>query len=142
MNHRDTEGTEKRREELLGEEPRQLCCSSFPLKTSVLSSLCSLCLCGSNFGAEPKKGPAKVTYDEHVKPLFVNKCIACHNPDPSQDGTLGPAIKGSNAELVKARVMRGEYPAGYTPKRATHIMVKLPLEESDVAAVAAYLNAP
>jgi mono/diheme cytochrome c family protein len=78
----------------------------------------------------------------HGRALYMSHCIACHNPDPSQDGTLGPAIKGSNAELVKARVLRGEYPAGYTPKRATHIMVKLPLEEADVAAVAAYLNAP
>jgi mono/diheme cytochrome c family protein len=74
--------------------------------------------------------------------VYASNCIACHNPDPSRDGTLGPAIKGSRPELVKARVMRAEYPPGYTPKRTTRIMVALPLKESDVEAVAAYLNAP
>jgi mono/diheme cytochrome c family protein len=74
--------------------------------------------------------------------LFMSHCIACHNTDPSRDGSLGPAIKGSALELVQARVMRGEYPPGYTPKRTTHIMVKLPLTEEDVAKIHKFLNAP
>jgi mono/diheme cytochrome c family protein len=74
--------------------------------------------------------------------IFMSHCIACHNADPSRDGSLGPAIKGSSLELVQARVMRGEYPPGYTPKRASHIMVKLPLTEEDVAKVHKFLNAP
>ena len=41
-----------------------------------LSSLCSLCLCGSSlFGADAGK-QAKVTYDEHVLPLLRDKCVA------------------------------------------------------------------
>ena len=74
--------------------------------------------------------------------LYAVHCTACHNPDPTHDGSLGPAIKGSALELVQARVMRGEYPAGYTPKRSTHIMMKLPLGEKEVEALHAYLNAP
>ena len=74
--------------------------------------------------------------------LYMAHCIACHSVNPALDGSLGPAIKGSALDLVQARVMRGEYPAGYTPKRQTKIMVKLPLTEEDVAAVHAYLNAP
>ncbi len=74
--------------------------------------------------------------------IYLSNCIACHNVNPAMDGSLGPAIKGSALELVQARVLRGEYPPGYTPKRQTKIMVKLPLMEADVEAVHAYLNAP
>ena len=73
---------------------------------------------------------------------YLAHCIACHNVNPVLDGSLGPALKGSALELLQARVLRGEYPAGYSPKRQTHIMVKLPLTEEDVAALHAYLNAP
>lgn len=69
-------------------------------------------------------------------------CGACHSIDPSRDGTLGPAIKGSSLELLKARVIHGTYPPGYTPKRGTKIMQRLPLTEADVEAIHAFLNAP
>lgn len=69
-------------------------------------------------------------------------CGACHSIDPSRDGTLGPAIKGSSLELLKARVIHGTYPPGYTPKRETRIMQRLPLTEADVEAIHAFLNAP
>jgi mono/diheme cytochrome c family protein len=74
--------------------------------------------------------------------VYLSNCIACHNMNPALDGSLGPAIKGSALDLLQARVLRGEYPPGYTPKRLTKIMVKLPLMEADVEAVHAYLNAP
>ena len=88
---------------------------------------------------QPETGDPKVVAGHGQ---FLAHCIACHNANPALDGSLGPAIKGSSLELLQARVLRGEYPAGYTPKRQTHIMVKLPLTEEDVANVHAYLNAP
>ncbi len=74
--------------------------------------------------------------------VFAANCIACHNANPSLDGTLGPAIKGSSLELLQARVLHGEYPPGYSPKRTTRIMQKLPLTEANVADLHAFLNAP
>ena len=74
--------------------------------------------------------------------LYVIHCTACHNPDPTRDGSLGPAIKGSSLELIRARVLRGEYPEGYAPKRSTHIMMKLPMTEEDVKALHVFLNSP
>ncbi len=74
--------------------------------------------------------------------LYLAHCIACHNVNPALDGSLGPSLKGSALELVQARVMRGEYPPGYTPKRTTKIMVKLPLTEEDVGKIHKFLNAP
>src|SRR3954468_232571 len=72
--------------------------------------------------------PAKPT-DPAVargKQAYLGTCIACHNMNPALDGAVGPAIKGASKQLLEARLMRAEYPAGYTPKRTTHIMPPQP----------------
>jgi mono/diheme cytochrome c family protein len=73
--------------------------------------------------------------------VYFANCVTCHNGNPAFDGTLGPAIKGSSLELVQARVLRGEYPPGYSPKRPTKIMQKLPLTAENVDNLHAFLNA-
>jgi len=67
-------------------------------------------------------------------------CIACHSMDPSQDGALGPAVSGASPELLEARVLRAEYPEGYTPKRNTRVMVALPHLERQLPALTAFLD--
>lgn len=74
------------------------------------------------------------------KSVFLSNCIACHNTDPSKDGSLGPAISGSSLELITARVMKASYPPGYKPKRTTTAMPELPHLEPDIPAIHAYLN--
>jgi mono/diheme cytochrome c family protein len=74
------------------------------------------------------------------KRAYVANCIACHNMDPAKEGTLGPAVAGSSLALVEARVMRAEYPPGYTPKRASALMPAQPFLKNDVPALAAYLE--
>ena len=71
---------------------------------------------------------------------YMGRCIQCHNPNPQLDGTLGPAIAGSSRELVEARVLRAEYPAGYTPKRTTQAMPAQPDLASQIEGLAAYLG--
>jgi mono/diheme cytochrome c family protein len=70
----------------------------------------------------------------------MGNCIACHAQDPSQDGALGPAVVGSSRELLEARVLRAEYPPGYTPKRDSQIMIALPHLANEIDALHAYLN--
>ncbi len=67
-------------------------------------------------------------------------CIACHAMDPRIDGALGPAVAGASAELIAARVLRAEYPAGYAPKRETRVMVPLPHLEPKLPELTAYLG--
>jgi mono/diheme cytochrome c family protein len=76
------------------------------------------------------------------KVAYLGTCIACHNMNPALDGAIGPAIKGASKELVAARILRAEYPAGYTPKRATHLMPAQPQLANSVDDIAAFLNAP
>jgi len=71
---------------------------------------------------------------------YAANCTACHNPDPAKEGTVGPAIAGSSAELVRARVLRAEYPAGYKPQRDTHLMPAQPFLAPQVESIAAYLG--
>jgi mono/diheme cytochrome c family protein len=75
----------------------------------------------------PASGPAPAKGDaERGRQIYLAQCTACHNRDPERDGPLGPAIKGSSPELVEARVVRGEYPPGYTPKRPSKVMPPRP----------------
>lgn len=77
---------------------------------------------------------------EHGKEIYNTYCIACHNPDPSLDGAIGPAIKGSSEALIEARVIHGTYPPGYKPKRDSQAMIPLPHLVNDIKALAEYLK--
>jgi mono/diheme cytochrome c family protein len=72
--------------------------------------------------------------------VWLGQCIACHNSDPAKDGPIGPAVKGSSPELLEARVLRGEYPPGYTPKRASKVMPARPDLAPSLPDLAAYLR--
>ena len=74
------------------------------------------------------------------KLVYQATCTACHSSDPTKAGSLGPEIWGSSLELLEARILRSEYPKGYTPKRNTHIMQPLPQVQKDIPALQAYLN--
>jgi mono/diheme cytochrome c family protein len=74
--------------------------------------------------------------------VYRANCIACHSLDPRHDGVLGPAVAGSPRALIEARVLRAEYPPGYTPKRETRQMVPLPFLEQYVDDLALYLANP
>ena len=64
--------------------------------------------------------------------VYVANCVACHNNDPSKDGPIGPAIKGSPPELIESRVLRTQYPPGYKPKRNTQVMPTFPFLKTEI----------
>ena len=72
--------------------------------------------------------------------VYLANCVACHNNDPSKDGPIGPAIKGSSKELIEARVLSTSYPPNYKPKRPTRVMPQFPFLKDDIAYLAAYLR--
>lgn len=74
------------------------------------------------------------------KQVYLAECIACHHSDPAKDGPLGPAVKGSSQELLEARVLRGTYPPGYTPKRPTALMPPMPKLAPKIPDLAAFLR--
>jgi mono/diheme cytochrome c family protein len=72
--------------------------------------------------------------------VYIANCVACHNRDPSKDGPLGPAIKGSSQELLEARVLTSNYPPNYQPKRPTKVMPQFPFLKSEIPYLATYLR--
>ena len=74
------------------------------------------------------------------KQVYLAECITCHHSDPTKDGPLGPAVKGSSRELLEAKVVRGTYPAGYTPKRTTALMPPMPKLAPKIPDLAAFLR--
>ena len=77
---------------------------------------------------------------ERGRQVYLAQCTACHNMDPRQAGSVGPPVKGSSRELLEAKILRGDYPPGYTPKRPTKVMAPLPAVAPDIAALADYLR--
>lgn len=71
--------------------------------------------------------------------VFLANCVACHNNDPSKDGSIGPAIAGSSKELLEYRVLSTSYPPGYKPKRPTQVMPQFPFLKEEIPYLAAYL---
>jgi mono/diheme cytochrome c family protein len=84
-------------------------------------------------------GPALSPEAQRGKTVYTVNCTACHAADPNLAGGLGPDVAGSSLELLEARVLRAEFPPGYTPKRDSRVMIALPHLEPDIPALHAYL---
>lgn len=77
---------------------------------------------------------------EQGKTVYMARCIACHNSDPKVDGPIGPAVKGSSKDLLEAKIMSMNYPAGYSPKRDSKLMPAMPDLKNDIEALHVFLN--
>ncbi len=102
-------------------------------KTSTLALLSALAACSNQAGQDLSEAARR------GQRTYQNACIACHDANPNRDGTLGPAIAGSPVELLEEKVLRGQYPPGYAPKRATGVMPVFTYLEDKLPNVAAYL---
>lgn len=100
----------------------------------VAMAVCLLAACSGGDGASIDSAEVR------GEKIYKNVCVTCHGPDPNQDGTIGPAIAGSSVELVEAKLLRGEYPPGYAPRRQTQLMAPLPHLKDYVPDLAAYLQ--
>ncbi len=97
------------------------------------------------FGCTKKQeqAPTTLTGDQRVfrgKSIYLSNCIACHNVNPSIDGSVGPAVSGSSLELLEARILRAQYPEAHKPKRESQQMPAFPQLKSEIPAIHAYLN--
>ncbi|MBX9768907.1 MAG: cytochrome c [Bdellovibrionales bacterium] len=114
----------------------------FPSSSAVFAALFSgllLMSCEDKGKETPPQTEAEKLF-ERGRVVYMTQCTACHAQDPSQNGGVGPAIAGSSIELLRSKVLKNEYPAGYTPKRETKAMIALPHLEKDIEAIAAYLK--
>jgi len=71
--------------------------------------------------------------------IYRNICVVCHNADPYEVGTVGPALGSPTRELLEAKVLHGEYPQGFTPARTTHQMPQFDYLEPNLDDLVAFL---
>ena len=103
-------------------------------RLTLVAALALMALAGCS--EEPKLS----AQGERGRQIYQAQCIACHNPDPAKAGPIGPDVRGSSAELLRAKVLSGSYPPGYAPKRATKVMQPMPQLAKDIPALAEYLR--
>ena len=106
----------------------------------VIFACCILALSACSKKSDDKSQSAKNPDWERGRAVYVANCVACHNSDPAKDGPIGPAIKGSQKEVIEARVLHGNYPPSYKPKRDTKVMPQFPFLEREIPYLVAYLR--
>ena len=76
---------------------------------------------------------------ERGRVVYLSVCTACHNANPNLDGSVGPANAGASSALLEAKILRGEYPAGYVPKRDSSVMPRFANLADSIDDLAAFL---
>jgi len=107
--------------------------------TSRIVWAASLALWMGAAACSPGGSSQELTAAQRGERVYKNVCIACHNADPSQPGSLGPAIAGSSRELLEHRVLHGTYPEGYERQRNSGVMPQFPHLAGSIDDLAAYL---
>lgn len=91
-------------------------------------------------GVEILTAPQKVGDVAKGKEVYSVQCAACHAPDPTIEGPIGPAITGASRELLEARVLNAVYPEDYQAKRDTKLMPPLPHLIEEIDNIHVFLN--
>jgi mono/diheme cytochrome c family protein len=104
-----------------------------------LTALCALTVAACSKDSDDSSKSGKNADAARGRAVYLANCVACHNNDPSRDGPIGPAIKGSSKELLEARVLTTSYPPGYKPKRPTKVMPQFPFLKDEIPHLTAYL---
>ena len=99
-----------------------------------LLSLIVVCACSAGETSDPAAALAK-----RGEQVYLSNCTACHALDPQQAGPVGPPVAGASLALLEAKVLRNEYPPGYTPQRDTQAMIPLVHLAPELPALAAFL---
>ncbi len=117
--------------------------SEFKKNRSNLLLIACLILTACIFACTKKKSEPEnpqLLLIEQGRKTYIAHCISCHNINPRVDGAIGPAVVGSSLELLSAKVLAGEYPTGYKPRRETKAMAPLPMLRDQITALHAFLQ--
>src|SRR6478735_5529200 len=56
--------------------------------------------------------PAKVTFNDHILPIFKNACLNCHNPDKKKAGLDLSTYQGTLTGSDNGKVLESGNPSG------------------------------
>lgn len=106
------------------------------MKSRRVAALAAIALGLASGCAQEKLSPEA----ERGRQIYQAQCVACHHSDPAKPGAVGPEVRGATEDLLRAKVLNGTYPPGYTPKRPTKVMQPMPQVASEIPSLATYLR--
>ena len=101
--------------------------------------LLAMLVWGALVACSDQKVETETTAYERGQTLYLNICVVCHDADPSLEGGLGPVVAKASLELLRAKVLRGEYPEGFSPLLDTKQMPVFEYLEPHLPDLAAFL---
>lgn len=73
----------------------------------------------------PNPEPEKVTYTQHMKPLFTQKCMACHNANtPERNWMDYKTAYNKRGQILRRVVVIKDMPRGFTMTDEERQLVK------------------
>ena len=83
---------------------------------------------------------ALTTEIEKGRMVYFANCVSCHNNNPKKPGSIGPEIYGVSIDTLTQKIVYGNYPENYRPKKTSKIMPAMPHLNKKISNLHAYLN--
>ena len=88
-----------------------------------------------------QKNSVALTNDiEKGRTVYFANCVSCHNNNPKKAGSIGPVVYGVPIDVLTQKIVSGEYPENYRPKRTSKIMPLMPHLNSQISNLYAFIN--
>ena len=88
-----------------------------------------------------QKNSVALTNDiEKGRMVYFANCVSCHNNNPKKPGSIGPVVYGVPIDVLTQKIVSGEYPENYRPKRTSKIMPLMPHLNSEISNLYAFIN--
>ncbi len=92
---------------------------------------------------DQKKFNNNVAFTNDIKKgrmVYLANCVSCHNNNPKKLGSIGPEIYGVSIDVLTKKIVSGEYPENYKPKRTSKIMPSMPHLNKEIPNLHAFIN--
>ena len=88
-----------------------------------------------------QKNSVALTNDiEKGRMVYFANCVSCHNNNPKKHGSIGHVVYGVPIDVLTQKILSGEYPENYRPKRKSKIMTLMPHLNSEISNLYAFIN--
>ena len=77
---------------------------------------------------------------EKGRRVYFANCVSCHNSNPKKPGSIGPEVYGLSIDVLTQKIVSGNYPENYKPKRTSKIMPSMPHLKKEISNLHAFIN--
>ena len=77
---------------------------------------------------------------EKGRTVYFANCVSCHNSNPKKPGSIGPELYGVSIDVLTQKIVSGNYPENYRPKRTSKIMPSMPHLNKEISNLLAFIN--